>query len=161
MQDSVGSMFRGGMELSISDGPGVSSENQTTSLSLDVSDPEAGVRSALRLAHSAPLPRVDEDTLLDYYRYLKDALSFPFVAQVCQDTGLVGKQVLDGRRHTITVLGLLNPARRRSETSAGLLCIGRKGGLVLEVPLAELEVEADDRNHRLLEDYWYWFWNCQ
>ena len=128
---------------------------------LDWDGPEARICSALSLPRHLPLPRVEEETLFDYFRYLEEALSFPFVAQICQDDGHPRKTMLASRHHTITVLSLLNPAKRRTEATAGLLCVARKGGIILEVPLAEVEVEDDAPNHRLIDDYWYWFWNCQ
>jgi hypothetical protein len=119
--------------------------------------------------YSSPLPAEDapDEALPAYYPETEDreqqirlvfgvprGVSFPFVAEVYRDASPA-----EDRHHTVTVRGLLPPARHRKTTSSGLFCLARKGSVVLELPVAELEVREEGENQRLIEDYWYWFWN--
>ncbi len=59
----------------------------------------------------------------------------------------------------MTVVGLLDPAKNLDCESLGLVCKARRGEQRIELSLADQEVDVDDPNHELVEDYWYWFWN--
>lgn len=101
-----------------------------------------------------PLPEVDQQSLQSYYHYLSIHLSFPFRARYPQPVGLHGEII-----RTVTVVGILDPTKVLDGESLGIVCKARQGKQVMELSLADLEVEDDDPNHELVEDYWYWFWN--
>ena len=100
------------------------------------------------------LPRVDDETLSRYYKYLTARLSFPFAATYPE-----AKTSLEEMEHRCTVVELLDPAKDICDEFDGILCKTRKGGYEINLPLTELEVPTDSPNFQLIEDYWYWFWN--
>jgi hypothetical protein len=117
--------------------------------------PEDRIGAALGVKGSR-LPEVSNETLQDYYDYLIGHLSFPFPARYPEAVGLH-----DEILRTATVVTLFDPAKNLGGESLGLVCKARLGKREVELSLADLEVEADGPNHRLVEDYWYWFWNGQ
>ena len=60
----------------------------------------------------------------------------------------------------MTIVGLLDPAKDDCE-SLGIVGIARQGDQDIELSLDDLDVDQNDPNHQLIEDYWYWFWNWQ
>lgn len=113
------------------------------------------IRQALRLANG-PLPNVDTETLGKYYRYLIACLSFPFQARYHEEVGFLREKT-----HTVTVLHALDPSGNIKDDFGGVYCEIRMDGHTRQVSLAELEVQEDNANYQLLEDYWHWFWNWQ
>lgn len=111
---------------------------------------ESRIRRILDVAPFHSLPEVNHDALRAYYLRLLRRMSFPFKAEHIELTG--------PERHVI-VLRLVDPAQHTSTLDSGLLCEARQEDRLVQVPLAELKVDADDRNYQLIEDYWYWFWN--
>jgi hypothetical protein len=101
-----------------------------------------------------PLPEVGKETLQSYYDYLTFHLSFPFRARYPELIGL-HEEILQ----TVTVVDMLDPTKNLDCESLGIVCKARQGKQVVELSLADLEVEEDDPNYQLVEDYWYWFWN--
>ncbi len=101
-----------------------------------------------------PLAGSRAGALQDYYDYLASKLSFPFQARYPEPVGLHEEVI-----RTVSVVGLLDPSRNLDCESLGLVCIARRGRQTVELSLADLEVNEDDPNHELIEDYWYWFWN--
>ena len=89
-----------------------------------------------------------------YYEYLTTYLSFPFQARYPEPIGLHEEII-----RTVKVVGFLDPTKNLDCESLGIVCKGRQGKQMVELSLADLEMEEDDPNHQLVEDYWYWFWN--
>jgi hypothetical protein len=100
------------------------------------------------------LPKVDEETLFRYYRYLTARLSFPFTAHY-----LKPRSSLEEVEHRCTVLELLDPVNDICDEFDGIFCKTRKGKYEINLPLTELRVSENSPNYQLIEDYWYWFWN--
>jgi hypothetical protein len=122
---------------------------------LDDKDEDDRVRIALGLTSDDPLPDVDDDTLLDYHRYLSAHLTFPFEATREWESG-----PFSTRTQTIKITGLSDPEGEPGiDEMYGLFCEGRGKGRLVEVPLAECEAKKGSPNRQLLKDYSYWFWN--
>jgi hypothetical protein len=115
--------------------------------------PEDRIRAALGVS-DGPLPEVGHGSLQSYYDYLATRLSFPFQARYPEPVGLHEEII-----RTVKVVGLLDPSTVLDGESLGIICRARQGKQMVELSLADLEVEQDDPNHELVEDYWYWFWN--
>ncbi len=122
-------------------------------------DRDDRVRKALGLTHDDPIPEITLQTLHAYHRYLTADLNFPFTAYCGEEQ--VGP--FSRKRATMTVTGLLDPARGSLALEDGLFCLGRGRDGETEFPLAEIEVRKKDPNSRLLSDYAYWFhnWPCR
>jgi hypothetical protein len=115
--------------------------------------PEDRVRAVLGVS-DGPLPEVGHDSLQSYYEYLRTHLFFPFQARYPEPIGLHEEII-----RTVRVVGLLDPTKNLDCESLGIVCKARQGKQMVELSLADLEVEEADPNHQLVEDYWYWFWN--
>ena len=100
------------------------------------------------------MPDVDEEMLLLYHKHLAQNLSFPFEAEYSSEYGPLRFSL---RR--LTVLGLVDPDSYHCDEDHGLVCQARQRKQVVELPLAEVEVEEGEPNHQLIDDYSYWFWN--
>jgi hypothetical protein len=118
-----------------------------------VEQPEDRIRAVVGVS-DGPLPEVRNETLQSYYEYLSTHLSFPFHARYPKPIG-IHKEII--RR--VTVVGILDPSKVLDGESLGIVCKARQGKQIVELSLADLEVEEDEPNHQLVEDYWYWFWN--
>jgi hypothetical protein len=115
--------------------------------------PEDRVRAALGV-RGGPLPEVGRESLQRYFEYLSVHLRLPFEARYPEPVGLHEEIV-----RTVTVTGILDPAKVLGCQSLGIVCRAKQGKRIVELSLADLEVDELDPNHALLEDYWYWFWN--
>ncbi len=100
------------------------------------------------------IPRVSEKMLARYYRYLAANLSLPFVAYYPQPRNC--RESAEFRR---TVVELLDPSRYACDEIDGIFCKTRQGEFEVNLPLIELHLPENNRNWRLIEDYWYWMWN--
>jgi hypothetical protein len=100
------------------------------------------------------LPRVDEQTLSTYFRYLAAQLSLPFAAWYPEP-----KTSAEKTQFRCNVVELLDPAKHMGDQFDGIFCKTRKGTFEVNLPLIELHIPQDDFNFQLIEDYWYWFWN--
>jgi hypothetical protein len=118
---------------------------------LNEKDQDDRVRIALGLTSDDPLPEVEEDTLRAYHRYLAAHLLLPYEAQWEPESG-------PAQTVTITALGDLEDESWVDEI-CGLLCQGKTGGRVIDVPLGECEARTGGPNRQLLKDYSYWFRN--
>ena len=116
-------------------------------------DQRKRILTALRLPHGR-LPLVSDDMHFRYYKYLSEALSFPFTANYPEPTS-PREEVL----HRCEVLELIDPSKYISDDFSGIFCKTRKGNFEVNLPLVELEVPQNSPNFQLIEDYWYWFWN--
>ena len=109
------------------------------------------VRIALWQTSDDPLPKVDDDTLRAYHRYLAAHLMIPFEAKWERE---------HGPRQTINVISLGDAEDDAwPDEMYGLLCGARAEGRLIHVPLAECEAKKGSANRQLLKDYAYWFWN--
>ncbi len=111
------------------------------------------ILAALGLA-SGPLPRVDDDTLSRYYRYLSANLPLPFTAYYPRPKD--AKEEIEFR---CTVLELLDPALHLGDAFDGIFCKTRKGEYEINLPLIELDSPQNSLTFQLIDDFWYWFWN--
>jgi hypothetical protein len=100
------------------------------------------------------LPKVDEETLSRYYRYLSANMTIPFGAHFPRPTN--SQEQAEFR---CTVLSLIDPAKHLGDGFDGIFCRSRKGGCDLNLPLIDLYLPENGRNFQLIEDYWYWLWN--
>ena len=99
-------------------------------------------------------PRVDEETLSRYYKYLSASLSFPFAAHYPEP-----KSSLEEVEYRCTVVELLDPTKDIYDEFDGIFCKTRKAKYEINLPLTELEIPKDSPNFQLIEDYLYWFGN--
>ena len=81
------------------------------------------------------VPKVDEETLARYYRYLTASLSFPFTAHYPEPRSL-----LEEVEYRCTVLELLDPSKCICDEFDGIFCKTRKGKYEINLPLTELRV---------------------
>ena len=102
------------------------------------------------------IPRVDEEPLFRYYKYLSEHLCFPFIAHF--PTPLNAEEEDEFR---CTVLELLDPAKHLGDGFDGIFCKTRKGKYEFNLPLIDLYLPDDSFSFQFIEDYWYWFWNWQ
>jgi hypothetical protein len=115
---------------------------------------EARIRQVLGLTGGV-LPKADFEWLRKYYDYLAAKLCFPFDAQYVEENGGCQVSVSSG-----TVVALIDPGSDPSIEQRGLVCSAWKGQQqVVDVPLVDVEVDEENPNYQLLEDYWFWFWN--
>ncbi|MGO9111397.1 MAG: hypothetical protein ACLP9L_19395 [Thermoguttaceae bacterium] len=65
--------------------------------------------------------------------------------------------MLDG---SVIATGLCDPARTLLDSATGILCevVFRSR---VRLPLALLKVDRQNPNCQMIDDYWYWFWNCR
>ena len=127
---------------------------QITTKPLSPEDQDDRIRAIFGLTSNDPLPYVCDETLLSYYKHLTENLRFPFKVDHFVETGR-----FERRKKSVTVLGLLDPATDPPDETEGLICEARLGRDVIEMPLAEFEVDEDASGLQVLADYCYWFWN--
>lgn len=121
---------------------------------LSPGDQDDRVRMVFGLTSNDPLPNVDEGALLRYYGHLSKNMRFPFKVDHHVETG-----PFEGRKETVKVLGLLDPANDSLDETEGLICEARRDGETIEMALAEFVVDEDAPGLQMLADYCYWFWN--
>lgn len=118
------------------------------------------LRLVFGLPAHAPLPAVNQASLVRYYLYLAARLALPFLARHAPEG--------DNEDRLVRAVALLDPREWEGGDRAGLLCAvepvepGRgspQPGREIRIPLFELEVPHGHLNYHLLEDYWFWFWN--
>ena len=102
------------------------------------------------------IPRVDEESLSTYYKYLTEHLCFPFIAHYPKPA--TSQEEAEFR---CTVLELLDPAKHLGDGFDGIFCKTRKGRYELNLPLIDLHLPEESFGFQLIDDYWYWFWNWQ
>jgi hypothetical protein len=118
---------------------------------LNVKDEDDRVRLALGLTSDDPLPDVDEDTLLAYYRYLAAHLSFPIEGSWEEESSPA---------QPVKITALCDPEDDSwVDEMYGLICQAKLRRRVIEIPLADCEARKGSPYRQLLEDYAYWFWN--
>jgi len=121
---------------------------------LNPKDQDDRIRMVFGLTSNDPLPDVDDETLLTYYRYLAKNMPFPFEVEHFEETG-----PFQDKRHVVTVVGLLDPDDYECDEMYGLICEGRIDKREIQMPLGEFEVDEDDPRLQTLADYCSWFWN--
>jgi len=100
------------------------------------------------------LPLVDDETLLRYFEYLSESMSFPCTAHYPEPT-----TPLEEVQYECSVLELLDPSQYVSDPFDGIFCKTWKAGFEVNLPLVELEVSQESPDFQMIEDYCYWFWN--
>jgi hypothetical protein len=122
---------------------------------VDLQSQEKRIKTALGL-EKGPLPNVGIEWLRRYFKYLIANLAFPFDAQHTEEIGYYRQPVYS----QVKVVALVDPDKNPAQDEySGLICRILKAAQEIEVPLVDLEVEEDNSNFQLLEDYWYWIWN--
>lgn len=109
------------------------------------------IRAVLN-APDGPLPPVDPEALRRYYRFLKGRLLLPFRAVYFEQVNR-----WEDARYRVTVVGLHDPAELPADQ--GLVCRAVRQGKPVDLPLVELEIDHENPNFQLIEDYWSWAWN--
>jgi hypothetical protein len=99
-------------------------------------------------------PKVSEDTLAQYHKYLSANLSLPFTAYYPQPMNAQEKT-----EFRCAVLDLLDPTQYLGDEFDGICCRTRKGNFEVNLPLIELHMPENSPNVQWIEDYWFWFWN--
>ena len=84
------------------------------------------------MTHDDLIPQVNRETLLTYFRYLRDTLTAPFPATYW-DFGRLPEQKI-----TVMIHGLLDPEGIGFDEEDGLVCEGRDQDGRIEIPLAEI-----------------------
>jgi hypothetical protein len=118
------------------------------------SRPSQKERIAEALGSGRHIPRVNEQSLAKYYRYLAKHLGLPFPAYFPKPTTPEEEDAL-----RCTVLEMLDPSRYLGDTLDGLFCRTQNGPFTANIPVIELYVPENSFRFQLIEDYWYWFWN--
>jgi len=115
---------------------------------------ESRIRIALGL-EKGPLPKVKFEWLQKYFEYLAAHLSFPFEAQHTEEIGFYQQPSYS----QVKVVAILIPDSDPAREYSGLICKVVKAEQEIEVPLVDLEVDEQNPNFQLIEDFWYWIWN--
>ena len=89
-----------------------------------MNDQDDRIRAVLELTSDDPVPEADDESLVVYYKYLANELSFPFEAKYSFETG-----PFQSKTFSITVLGLLDPDDLPGD-EYGLFCQARRDGSV-------------------------------
>jgi hypothetical protein len=107
-------------------------------------------------ATNAIIPKVDEETLCIYYRYLSANLSLPLSAHFPKPAG--PREEAESR---CVVVELIDPMRHANSAVDGIFCKTRNGDCEADLPLIDLCLPEESPDFQIVEDYWYWFWNWQ
>jgi hypothetical protein len=126
----------------------------STTLDRSPAKVEQRIRDVFHLDAADPLPLVNPKSLQDYHAYLAARLSFPFRASHCEE---MEPLVLD---NSVVVIGLCDPDRIPLQSATGIICKVLFCD-TLRLPLGLLKVEPRNPNTQVVDDYWYWFWNCR
>jgi hypothetical protein len=118
--------------------------------------PESDQRDRIieALGSVGQIPRVHEEPLSRYYKYLKKHLDFPFLAHYPKPATFQEEE-----EFLCTVLELLHPAKHLGDWCDGIFCKTRRGKYQLNLPLIDLYLPEDSFGFQLIDDYWFWFWN--
>jgi len=136
------------------DGPiTIEPPNNVVTRPLSMNDQDDRIRAVFELTSDDPLPEADDESIVVYYKYLANELTFPFEAKYSFETG-----PFQSRTFSITVLGLLDPDDFPG-VEYGLFCQARRDRRRIELPLTEVEVGKRNPNRWLVVDYSYWFVN--
>jgi hypothetical protein len=100
------------------------------------------------------IPRVDEESLSRYYKYLTEHLCFPFLAHYPKPA-----TPQEEEEFGCTVLELLDPTEHLGDGFNGIFCTTSKGEYEINLPLIDLYLPEDSFAFHLIDDYWFWFWN--
>ncbi|MGO8750513.1 MAG: calcium-binding protein [Thermoguttaceae bacterium] len=117
-------------------------------------EPNRRARIIEALGSGGHIPRVHEELLSRYYKYLRKHLCFPFLAHFPKPATLREEE-----EFRFNVLELLVPAKHLGDGFDGIFCKTRRGKYELNLPLIDLYLPEDSFSFQLIDDYWYWFWN--
>jgi len=121
---------------------------ETRPLSPDNQDDR--IKAILGATGDDPVPDVDEEMLINYWKYLNEHLTMPFQADHYPE---------DGPSSTVTVVRLSDPEEYDCDEFYGLFCEAQLGQRHITILLGEIELRKNNPNRQLVEDYSYWFWN--
>ena len=106
------------------------------------------------LGSGSRIPRVEEELLSRYYKYLTERLDFPFIAHFPKPATFQEEE-----EFRCTVVELLDPVKHMGDGIDGIFSKTSKGKYEINVPLIDLYLPEDSFGFQLIDDYWYWFWN--
>jgi len=107
------------------------------------------------LGSESHIPRVQEESLFRYFKYLTEHLHFPFIAHFPKPMNCEEED-----EFCCTVLMLRDPAAQHlGDGFDGICCTTRKGTYEITLPLIDLYLPEDSFGFQLIDDYWFWFWN--
>jgi len=106
------------------------------------------------LSSDDPLPPVEDETLRQYYEYLKANLTFPFDAFYWPDGPTAGGFALSAK-----VTGIQDESP--IDLNTGIMCRVQEDQGECQVPLHSLIIHEDNPFHQLLDDYSYWCLDAQ
>ena len=106
------------------------------------------------LGSESHIPRVQEETLFRYYKYLTEHLRFPFIAHFPKPMNSEEED-----EFCCTVLWLLDPAEHLGDGFDGIFCKTRKGTDEITLPLIDLYLPEVSFGFQLIDDYWFCLWN--
>ena len=111
-------------------------------------------RISKALHSGSHIPRVEEELLSRYYKYLTEHLCFPFIAHFPKPVTFQ-----EDEEFRCTVVELLDPVKHMGDGIDGIFSKTSKGKYEINVPLIDLYLPEDSFGFQLIDDYWYWFWN--
>ena len=82
-------------------------------------------------------------------------MSFPFEGQYTEEVGFYKQPSYS----QVRVVAILAPRDNPAGEYSGLICRAKRAEEEIEVALVDLEVDDQNPNFPLIEDYWYWIWN--
>jgi hypothetical protein len=103
---------------------------------------------------AANIPKVHDEPLSRYYKYLTEHLCFPFIAHFPKPATFQEEE-----EFRCTVVELLDPVKHMGDGIDGIFSKTSKGKYEINVPLIDLYLPEDSFGFQLIDDYWYWFWN--
>ncbi len=146
-------LVEGDLEPDIGGPITIERSNNVVTRPLSMNDQDDRIRAVFELTSNDPLPEAHNETLVTYFKYLANKLSFPFEAKYSFETGPI-----QSKTFSITVLVLLDPDDCPGD-EYGLFCQARRDRQRIELALTEVEVGKGNRNGQLVDDYSYWFVN--
>ena len=111
-------------------------------------------RISKALGSVSHIPKVHEEPLARYYKYLTEHLCFPFMAHFPKPATSQEEE-----EFRCTVLELLDPTKHMGDGFDGIFSKTSKGKYEINLPLIDLYLPEDSFSFQLIDDYWYWFWN--
>jgi len=101
-------------------------------------------------------PRLNGRNLELYYDYIKDKVTFPFLAEWTQVLEPGVTEVID-----IEVNGIEDPDITADLDLHGLVCSVTTGDFLFKIPLSEVVIKSYESSYNLIEDYCIWYWESK
>jgi hypothetical protein len=109
------------------------------------------IRAVFGLCGGDVLPLSNDECQQTYFHYLKARLAFPFAARYCDP--------VESPQRPVTVMGMCDEIPFQEDF--GLVCNVLEGESLDAVSLCELQLDDDQPNYQLVEDYIAWFARAQ